>query len=190
MKSSWLLSVSLFGALLASGSVAARTTNVTDPGLPHSLPADGPVNVQWDDPANFTEIRYSRNRWESERGNWVKDIAEYVRAQAAKELLPGERLDVTIHDIKLAGDYEPWHGPNTNSMRVVRDIYPPRLTLSYTLLDASGQTISQGERKLTDLAFLQNGTLHNDTDPLRYEKRLVDDWLRRDMTAAHAPAAS
>ena len=58
----------------------ARQKNVTDPDIPRSLPAEGgAVSVSWTDPAEFSEIKYSGNRWEAERGSWVTDLAKYLR---------------------------------------------------------------------------------------------------------------
>ncbi len=169
--------------LLAVASVDAKPRTVSDPDAPRALPTEGTVQVQWTDPAQFTELRYSRNRWEAQRGNWVETLAEHLRKQADKRLPEGQTLDVTITDIKRAGDYEPWHGSRMDDIRFLRDIYPPRITLQFTLTDANGQVIDQGERKLSDTAYLLNSSLPTNTDPLRYEKRLLDDWLRRELPA-------
>lgn len=40
--------------------------------------------------------------------------------------------------------------------------------------------VAEGERKLVDHGFLMGANLNN-TDNLRYEKRLIDDWLRREF---------
>ncbi len=175
------LAVALLGAVLAFSVQAAST--VTDPKQPRSLPEEGPVSVSWTDPAQFSEIRNSGNRWEAERGDWVRQLAQYARTSAAKQLAPGEKLEITITDIQRAGRYEPWRGPNMQHVRMVRDIYPPRLSLNYTLYDANGQVIAQNERKLSDTAFLMGGAPLNDSDSLRYEKRMIDDWTRRDLRA-------
>ncbi len=166
---------------LGSGNADAKPRNVTDPQAPRALAVDGPVQVQWNDPAQFTELRQSRNRWEAQRGDWVETLAEHLRKQADKQLPEGQKLEVTITDIKRAGDYEPWHGPNFNDVRFMRDIYPPRIALQFTLTDANGQVIEQGERKLSDTGYLFNNAMPNNTDPLRYEKRLLDDWVRREL---------
>jgi hypothetical protein len=68
-----------------------------------------------------------------------------------------------------------------DDVRFLRDIYPPRITLQFTLTDANGQVIDQGERRLSDTGYLFNSSLPSNTDPLRYEKRLLDDWLRREL---------
>lgn len=174
--------------LLAVGAAEAKPRTVTDPEAPRALSVEGPVQVQWTDPTQFTELRYSRNRWDAERGNWVETLAEYLRTQASKQLPPGQKLDVTITDIKRAGDYEPWHGPRLDDVRVMRDIYPPRITLQFTLTDANGQVIDQGERKLSDSGYLLNSSLPNNTDPLRYEKRLLNEWVRRELQSDRSTA--
>ena len=58
-------------ALLATSMASAKVRNVTDPDAPRSLPAEGPVAVQWTDPAQFTDLKFSGNRWEAARGDWV-----------------------------------------------------------------------------------------------------------------------
>ena len=167
--------------LLAVGGADAKPRSVSDPQAPRALTAEGPVQVQWTDPAQFSELRYSRNRWDAQRGDWVEDLAEYLRKQASKQLPEGQKLVVTITDIKRAGDYEPWQGPRLDDVRIMRNIYPPRINLQFTVTDAQGQVIDQGERKLVDNAYLYGATRLSDTDPLRYEKRLLDDWLRREL---------
>ena len=44
------------------------------------------------------------------------------------------------------------------------------------LTGANGAVISEGDKVLRDPGFLRRG-LRNDDDPLRHEKRLLDDWL-------------
>lgn len=167
-------------ALVLAGPASA--INVTDPDYPRSLDQDGPVAVSWTDPSLFTEIRHSRNRFEARHGDWVRDIARHVAKRSASALAPGETLEVEITDIKRAGEFEPAAG-RSDHVRIVRDIYPPRIDLSYTRFDASGQIVDSGARELTDLGFLQRagGTVAMG-DALRHEKRLVDDWIRRDLS--------
>jgi hypothetical protein len=65
-------------------------------------------------------------------------------------------------------------------VRVVKDIYPPRIDLRFRLTDADGRTLSEGERSLRDSAFLTRDGLDSN-DPLRFEKRLLDSWLRKEF---------
>lgn len=182
------LAIALLAVALAAGGANAAPRTVTDADAPRALQADGPVSVKWEDPAKFTEIRQSSNRFEAERGDWVQQLARYLQTTAAKPLQPGQTLDVTLVDIKRAGDYEPWHGPRGRDIRIMRDIYPPRITLQYTLKDASGRIVSEGDARLSDTGYLHNVGLKSDSDPLRYEKRLIDDWVKRQL-ASQATAA-
>ena len=185
IPTAWLLA-----GLLAAGSAAAKLSDVTDPQAPRSLPADGQVDVQWTDPAQFSEILHSGNRWEARRGDWVQDLAQYLRERAARQLPAGQRLEVTITDIERAGDFEPGRGARTDSIRYMRDIYPPRIALDFRLLGADGDVLAQGSRKLSDLGYLQRGLRSTDTDPLRYEKQLIDDWLREEFGKPRTAATS
>lgn len=174
-------------AVLSPALLAADT--VTDPEKPRALPAEGPVSVTWNDPAQFTDLRYSHNRWEAERGDWVRQLATYLRKSAGKQLQPGERLEVNIVDVKRAGEYEPWHGPQLDHVRVIRDRYPPRLELSYTLYAADGQVLTQGDSKLRDYGFMMGSSPVNQSDALRYEKRMIDGWVRDELRAPATTAS-
>lgn len=186
MKPLPLLFSLALGAMLAglAGGADARVRNVTDPDAPRSLPAaDSAVSVDWTDPAEFTELRFSGNRWEAQRGNWVNDLAEHLRSSAERQLQPGQRLDVTITDIQRAGSFEPQRPTSMDNVRILRDIYPPRATLNFRLTDANGAVLSEGERRLVNPGFLSNSSI-GDSDPLRHEKRLLDDWVRREFRTA------
>lgn len=172
--------LALASAALFASSADARLRYLTDPDAPRSLPQEGPVDVRWENPATFTEIRYSHNSIESRRGNWVEQLAQHVRKYATPRLPAGERLAVNITDVDLAGDYEPWRGVQFQDTRFLRDIYPPRITLTFTLTDANGAVIAQGERKLRDSAYLMQSSGFA-SDALRHEKRMLERWLAREL---------
>ena len=167
-------------AFALTACACAHALRVTDATRPRALPAAGPVDVHWTDPAQFTELRYSFNRHEAERGDWVVQLAEYIRDRAAKQLPPGEHLDIEILDIERAGDYEYLFGPIAD-IRVMRDIYPPRMRLHVRRTGADGTVIEEGERRISDIAYLTGPQPLSNTDPLRYEKRMIDRWVRREL---------
>lgn len=177
------LATALMLALASCASTGATGMLAED--APRALPESGPVSVSWNDPATFAELRESGNHWASTDGNWLQELAQYMRTRAQQLLPPGERLDLTIIDIKRAGRFEPWHGPDWQNTRIIRDHYPPRMTVQFRRFDASGSVIAEGERKLSDLAFLLHASPINSSDPLRYEKRMIDTWLRRELGTAN-----
>lgn len=185
MKPLPLLFSLALGAMLA-GTSDARVRNVTDPDAPRSLPAeDSAVSVDWTDPAEFTELRFSGNRWEAQRGNWVENLAQHLRDSAERQLQPGQRLAVTITDIQRAGSFEPQRPAQMDNVRILRDIYPPRVSLNFKLTDADGAILSEGEQRLVDHGYLSRSSFGS-SDPLRHEKQLLDDWVRREFRQAHA----
>ena len=177
-----ILCVALLILAATASDAMARLPRVDAADAARSLPDAGPVRVHWRDPAGFTEIRASRNRIEAARGDWVEELAQHLRARAQRRLARGERLDVELIDIDRAGDFEPWQALGMQDTRVLRDIYPPRITLHFTRTDAAGTVLAQGERRLVDPMFL-SGPGHSTNDPLRYEKRLIDQWLSREFGA-------
>lgn len=178
-----LFIASLALTCLLSGTADARSRNVTDADAPRSLAAEGPVSVDWTDPNQFSDIRHSGNRWAAQRGNWVEQLASYLQTRATARLPQGERLEVTITDIMRAGQYEPWRSPNLQDARIVREIYPPRMTLTFKRLDAQGEVIDEGTRALRNSGFMMSASSVGTSDPLRFEKNMIDDWIRREFRA-------
>ena len=144
--------------------------------------AESRVTVTWAPTDQLSEVKQNQAKrgWQKP-AEWEKTLGDYLRRVASERLAPGETLDVTIDDIKLAGDYEPWHSPQATDIRFMKDIYPPRVDLHYRLTDASGKTIRESSAKLRDLSYLQNVSMPNDTDPLRYDKHLLNDWVRKEF---------
>ena len=178
-----LLSSTLVLVAFAMGACAHTTPHgVTDPSAPRALETDGPVTVEWTDPAQFSEIRGSFNRWEASRGNWVHELAEYLRDGAQARVGEGERVHILITDIRRAGDFEPGRGPQMDRVRIMRDIYWPRMTLEFSHDDAAGGRIAQGARELSDPSYLTSriGPLTG-SDPLRYEQAMIDRWLHQEF---------
>ena len=174
-------------AALALPAQAAST--VTDPSRPRSLPPEGNVSVDWTDPGQFSDLRFSNNRWEAQQGDWVTTLARHLQESAAARLPAGQQMTITITDIMRAGRYEPWMGMNYDHVRVMRDVYPPRVTLNVRITGADGQVVAEGERKLADMGYLQSA-MPTDTDNLRFEKRMIDNWVRRELPAPSRAVAS
>ena len=62
----------------------------------------------------------------------------------------GLTLDVRMTNIDLAGEFEPWRGPQFDRVRIMREIYPPRVALEFRLTDAGGAVVKEGQRVLLD----------------------------------------
>lgn len=166
MKSSSLFRL-FFVACLALASVMAWA----------ATPPDN-VSVRYKDPQHFTEARRSSGMHLIGADDYLKPLKAYIVQRASRILAPGQRLDIEVTDVDRAGEYEPWRGPNFYDVRIIKDVYPPRIDLNFTLYGADGKVLREGSRKLRDLAFLSH-SMANDQDSLKYEKSLIDLWLRK-----------
>ena len=138
------------------------------------------ANVLFFEPQKFTDVRDSY-MGDPDRTTYLQQLRDHLLEQAKYHVPEGHTLSVTFTDIDMAGDFEPWHGPAWSDVRVVKDIYPPRINLAFRLTDADGKVVKEGKRELRDLAFLMKITMAFRDDPLRHEKALLDDWLRSEL---------
>lgn len=163
--------------LLAALAVAAGGTALAFD------PVKGPprTDVVFFEAEKFTDVRDSLSGGsERARDATLGELRTYLVSQASRLLAPGQQLRITIIDVDLAGEFEPWRGPQWSDVRVVKDIYPPDIKLAFQLTDADGHVLKQGDRDLKDLGFMMKLTIDRN-DPRRYEKALLDDWLREEF---------
>ncbi len=171
MKTSRLLAA--LGGLLVAGVGPARADT-----------APARAEVVFDHPEKFTDVKDSSMPTEQGfRGHPPRPCREYLLHQAQSFVPEGCKLTLTFTDIDLAGDFEPWRGPQFDDIRIVKSIYPPHFKFRFALADASGRVIREGDEDLVDLAFDMRSTLDRQ-DPLRYEKEILKDWMRRQLRGA------
>jgi Protein of unknown function (DUF3016) len=161
----------LMGALglLAAGSLSAA--------------AAPRAEVIFDHPENFTDAKDQFTPTDKGRDAILKALREFIVREAGYQVPAGYQLMLTFTDVDLAGDFEPWRGPDFDEIRIVREIYPPEFKFTYVLTDPAGRLVKQGRADLRDPAFQMRSTL-DDQDPLRYEKSMLSDWLRTSLRGA------
>lgn len=168
MKSTYVL---FLGALAMSPALALGATETR---------TIARAEVVFFEPLKFTDVRDSQSG-DSSRTTYLEQIRDHLLEQAKYHVPEGHLLRVTFTDIDMAGDFEPWRGPRFDDIRIVKDIYPPRISLSFRLTDAEGNVVKEGKRELRDLAFLMKITMGFRDDSVRHEKALLDDWLRSEL---------
>lgn len=167
--------VAAFAALFAATVAHAESP------APQAAGENSRIAVEWGDPSQLTEYRRARDgssRRDVESS--LKALSKHLRNRADRMLPEGQSLHVQINDLDLAGEYEPWNRGGYEHVRIIRSMYPPEIKLSYALRDAQGQVLREGETTLHDPGF-QLGVSPVDQDALRYEKRMLDNWLRREF---------
>jgi Protein of unknown function (DUF3016) len=140
------------------------------------------TEVIFEKPETFTDVKDGDFGTDKGRDGILAEIRSFIVDRAEKALPAGQKLVVTFTDIDLAGDYEPWRGPQVSDVRIVKSIYAPRFKFSFKVTDAAGKTVKEGNEDIRDLAFDMRLTLDRQ-DPLRFEKDILKDWISSTLSA-------
>ncbi len=170
------------GVILPLGLLLGCAT----PGWAYVAGKDGPVlrmTVNFFEAEKFADVGDRSIPSSADRETILAALKEYLIQQACRVIPATHKLIVTVTDLDQAGGFEPWNGPGFDDIRIVKDIYPPRLQLVFRLIDAEGNIVREGRRELRDTAFLMKMTV-NQHDRLRHEKALIENWLRAEFGRA------
>jgi hypothetical protein len=140
------------------------------------------VEVLFERPEEFTDVKDGALGTDKGREAILADIREFITKKAASLLPAGQSLRITFTNIDLAGEYEPWR-TNLRDVRIVKDIYPPRFDFKYQILNSQGAVVKEGTEQVRDLAFMSRLVIDR-TDALRFEKSLLEDWMRSSLSPA------
>lgn len=168
MKTKIILFVAL--GLVATGVLAAA-----DSPKPVSR-----VEITFVQPEKFTDAK--NEAYDSDRGREqiLAAIKTFAEKTAGRYVLDGQHMEIRFTDIDLAGSFEPWLGIHYDEIRILKEIYPPRMTIEFRLTGADGKVISEGKRELQNLGYLMHTAMRSD-DGLRYDKEMLGDWLRAEF---------
>lgn len=138
------------------------------------------VSVHYANPHQFTESHQMGFGVRYDHDGYMEKIRSFLIRKATPMLEPGQHLSITFTNIDLAGGFEPWRGPRMAGVRIMSRMYPPRFDFTFKLTDADGRVVREGTRKLTNLTYLMDQAARpGDSDPLRYDKGMLEQWLRR-----------
>jgi hypothetical protein len=140
------------------------------------------VTVEITHPEQFTDFKTSCVARPVDVEALAAELERFVKTTATRRLTEGQRVEITVTNIDMAGDIEVWRNPRFCDLRTMKDVYPPRVDLTFRILDAEGKAIRAGTRRLVDVNYLDRSA-PSGVDPLRYEKSLLADWLQRELGA-------
>lgn len=138
--------------------------------------ASAAVTVTYIKPETFHDLPFAT--WE--RDELLQQISDHF-VKLGKWLPQGQDLRIEVTDFDPAGRLY----PNTRGGKELRVLTGtadwPRMDLRYAI-EQNGQVIKSGEAKLSDMNYQQNFNHYFDSEPLRYEKEMIDNWF--DQTIA------
>ena len=139
--------------------------------VPSAMAAN--IEIKWTDPDNYTDIRSGNNNRKHFREYTFKHVEKHF-AKLASQLPEGLQLNIEVTNVDLAGST--FYG-GINNIRVVSDMYPPRLYFHYQLLDVDQSMMVEGQTTLKNMGFMRSRALRYGNDPLGHEKALLDKWF-------------
>jgi len=138
----------------------------------------GQVSVTWQAPEKYTDIKAAVGT-DSVFQDVVTGELGTVFADLAKKLPDDVRWNVTVTNVDLAGEVHHAKGVTGKDVRVIKDIYLPRMSLSYSMVDDKGVKIAEGSDEIKDLTFLMKGPhIASGHTVLKYEEKMLQDWFR------------
>lgn len=140
--------------------------------LPASA-ATAAATVSYVEPDRFTDVPFTP--WERERV--LKQLTAHFDKLGAS-LPAGQELKVEVLDIDLAGQTKP-NFRGGQDLRVMNGGADwPHIHFRYSITEG-GKVIKSGEEKLSNMQYLNRMNHYGNTELLRYEKQMLDDWFKQ-----------
>jgi len=144
--------------------------------------AAGTVQVSYVQPERFADAGDAG----SDREDNLKALTSHFEGLAKRYLGDGQKLSIEVLDVDLAGEMRPLVRRAGQDLRVLKGKTDwPRIKLRYTL-ESPSQAPRKAEQTVSDMDYLQRLAGHYASDPLRYERRMLDDWFATEFGAAAA----
>jgi len=133
------------------------------------------AEVTWSNPDKYRDIRSGFDNRKRFKERTFKSFEKHF-VTLAEKLPDGLLLKIDVTDVDLAGDV---HFGSNSQIRVVKDIYFPRLKFSYELFNVDKSIVTSGDINLKDMSFMMNNNFRYRNKTLGYEKRMLDNWFSK-----------
>tara|TARA_R110000744_G_scaffold203536_3_gene322425 strand:- start:609 stop:1109 length:501 start_codon:yes stop_codon:yes gene_type:complete len=135
------------------------------------------VEVKWTNPDKYTDVDAGEEHRQHFKDRTFKAFEKHFAKLA--ELLPeNQKLIFDITNVDLAGDV---NFGGVKRIRIVKDLFFPRMEFSYQLLNADNSVIKSEEVSLKDMGFMMHSGLRYRNQTLGYEKEMLDDWFKKNF---------
>jgi hypothetical protein len=132
------------------------------------------VEVKWTNPDKYSDIDAGQEHRQHFKDRTFKAFEKHF-AKMAEALPEQQKLFFDITNLDLAGDV---NFGGTKRIRIIKDIFFPRMEFSYQLSNADNTVVKSAEVSLKDMGFLMHNSFRYRNKSLSYEKDMLDDWFR------------
>lgn len=143
--------------------------------MPMSFVHAADVDVKWSNPDKYYDIDPAEEHRQHFKERVFKSFEEHF-AEVANWLPENQKLVLDFTNIDLAGDVD---FGGSRRVRVVKDMYFPRMEFSYQLINADNSVVKSENVSLKDMGFLMHSRLKYKGKPFSYEKEMFDDWFKK-----------
>jgi hypothetical protein len=142
-----------------------------------SLPAwAGTAEVNFIEPDKYTDAGGKGGPRDIPRREVVlNEIRAHLEALAQRNLPDTQTVQIDILDIDIAGRREVL-GAQLDDVRIYDEISPPRIRLRYTLREG-GNTLLDGEERLSNPTYLSGLARTPSSDPIHHERAMLTKWF-------------
>lgn len=140
----------------------------------------GTAEVKWlEDFDKYSDVHPADNMKSRFHERIKTDLTAHFNELAAS-LPEGYVWKIDVKDIDLAGDAQLGRVGQTGWIRVVDDIYFPKVSFSYDIVNRDGKVVESGTADVKDMSFLDRiaGTRTQRSSFLYYERDMLDQWFR------------
>jgi hypothetical protein len=145
----------------------------------------GEAKVTWQDPEKYSDIKASQERQDRFQEKLFKHF-DKVFADLAAQLPNDSKLEITITDFDLAGEIIPRAGSSFNEIRIIKEIYSPKITFNYVYTHKD-QVISSTVN-LRDMNYMSGITRSSHSAEFEYEEKMLKKWFAKQQKNQTFPA--
>ena len=138
------------------------------------------VLVIFTQPEKFLDIRDRVDPSDEGKNEILSIFREYITQRAPIYLPEGDSLYANFINIKLAGVYPVGAIGNLNH-RTILSSTPPMFMFGWAITDSSGKIVRTAWEKLKEDNFKDLFKSADPGDLFRYEKAVLDDWMRNNI---------
>jgi hypothetical protein len=141
----------------------------------------GEAKVTWQAPEKYSDIRPGNDTRDAFQARVFKEL-EVVFTDLAKQLPDAYQLEITVTDLDLAGDVNGMYGDRFRDIRVIKELYWPRMSLSYALKNPDNALIASGKDDIKDMNFMSRISIPSGNTNFIYEETMLRDWFAKKQT--------
>lgn len=139
------------------------------------------IKVNWQNPEKYSDIRPSSGTKKAYQKRVISAF-DKIWSGFADQLPAGYSLQVTVKDLDLAGDVNPMYRIDHSDIRVVKEIYFPRMTFDYQVLDHQGKVVlAEQDVKIKDMGFMNSSPIGLGSTEFVYEKQMLKNWFQKTL---------